>query len=88
MDFGLAISLMKKEKKVARRGWNHNGQFVYLVPAASYAPQTPVAKEHFNGQLVPYEPYFALKTVRDTVTTWVPSIGDCLADDWYEVSST
>lgn len=31
MNFGDAIEAMKKGKKVARRGWNGNGMFVYLV---------------------------------------------------------
>ena len=31
MNFGQAIEELKQGKKVARRGWNGKGQFVFLV---------------------------------------------------------
>jgi hypothetical protein len=83
MSFGLAIEALKKGKRVARTGWNGQGQFVYLVPPASYSVQTGAAKAHFGeGSLVPYNAYLAIKTVNETVSTWAPSVSDCLADDW------
>ena len=84
MNFSEALTLLKQEQKLARANWNAGGQFVYMVPAASYRAQTEAARNHF-GDLVPYEAYFALKTTRDTVATWVPSVGDLLADDWFLV---
>jgi hypothetical protein len=83
MPFGLAIEALKKGKRVARVGWSGQGQFVYLVPPASYPVQTGAAKAHFGeGAMVPYNAYFALKGVDDTVSTWAPSVSDSLADDW------
>ena len=83
MDFGLAIAAMRQGLRVARAGWNGRGMFVYLVPAASYPAQTGAAKAHFGEDaMVPYNPYMAIKNVNDTVSTWVPSINDCLAEDW------
>ena len=82
MNFEVALALLKGGDKLARFSWNQAGQFVYMVPANSYPAQTEAAKSHF-GDMVPYEAYFALKTVRDTVVTWVPSIGDLLANDWF-----
>ena len=38
-----------------------------------------------KDDLVHYNSYFAIKNVNDTVSTWVPSINDCLAEDWYVV---
>ena len=35
--------------------------------------------------MVPYNAYLALKGVNDTVSTWVPSVTDCLAEDWYVI---
>lgn len=84
MDFSQALFLLKQGKKLARKGWNATGQFIYLVSANSYPAQTEAAKAHF-GDMVPYEAYIALKTVRNTVATWAPSIGDVLADDWMEI---
>lgn len=83
MPFGLAIEAMKQGKRVARAGWNGQGMFVYLVPAASYPAQTGVAKQFFGeGALVPYRAYMALKTAQGDVATWAPSGSDALADDW------
>ena len=83
MSFGHAIHALKAGKRVARAGWNGKGMFVYLVPADSYPAQTGAAKAHFGeGAMVPYNAYLAIKNVTETVSTWVPSINDVLADDW------
>lgn len=83
MTFGHALEAMKAGRRVSRDGWNGKGMFAYLVPAASYPVQTGAAKAHFGeGSMVPYNAYLALKTVNDTVSTWVPSVNDCLAEDW------
>jgi hypothetical protein len=84
LDFGKALDALKKGERVARTGWNGKGMFVYFVPAASYPVQTGAAKAHFGeGSLVPYNAYLAIKNANDTVSTWVPSVNDCLAGDWY-----
>jgi hypothetical protein len=84
MTFGLALEAMKRGERVARAGWNGKGLFVYHVPANSYPAQTGAAKAHFGeGALVPYNAYMAIKNVNDTVSTWVPSVNDCLANDWH-----
>jgi hypothetical protein len=86
MSFGAALQLLKEGARVARAGWNGKGQFVYLVPPASYPVQTGAAKAHFGeGSMVPYNAYLALKTVDGTVSTWAPSVSDCLAEDWLVV---
>lgn len=83
LTFGLAIEALKLGKRVARAGWNGKGMFVYLVPANSYPAQTGAAKAHFgDGAMVPYNAYMAIKNVDETVSTWVPSVNDCLAEDW------
>ena len=83
LTFGDALQALKAGKRVARAGWNGKGMFVYYVPAASYQAQTGVAKEYFGETaMVPYAPYLAIKNVNETVSTWVPSINDVLAEDW------
>lgn len=86
LSFGHAIVALKAGHKVARAGWNGKGMFIYLVPAASYPVQTSAAKSHFGeGSMVPYNAYMAIKNVNETVSTWVPSVNDCLSDDWHIV---
>ena len=84
-DFGQAINFLKEGKRVSRKGWNGNGMYAYYVPANSYPASTEIAKKEFNGELVPYRPYLALKTVQNDIATWNPSTSDCLATDWFVV---
>lgn len=79
--FGQAIALARTGKKVARKGWNGSGMFVYIVPAAIYPAQTEVAKK-WIGENVSYREYWALKTAQGDVATWAPSGSDSLANDW------
>lgn len=82
-NFALALEHLKDGRKVARDGWNGKGMFIYYVPPAAYKAQTVVAKQYFGEDaMVPYNGYFAIKNVNNTVSTWVPSVNDCLANDW------
>lgn len=81
MDFGMVLRELKFGKKAYRKGWNGKGMFIYYVPADEYPAKTEIAKEYF-GEIVKYNPYFAIKNVNGTVSTWVPSVNDCLAEDW------
>ena len=83
MNFGEALEALKSGKKISRTGWNGRGMFVYLVGANKYPSQTGIAKEYFGeNSMVPHNPYMAIKNVDNTVSTWVPSVNDCLSDDW------
>ena len=83
LKFGQALEAIQAGKRIARTGWNGKGMFVYFVPPASYPVQTGAAKAHFGkGAMVPYNAYMAIKNVDGTVSTWVPSVNDCLASDW------
>ncbi|NML34529.1 DUF2829 domain-containing protein [Paraburkholderia sp. G-4-1-8] len=83
VTFSSALDALKRGQRVARRGWNGAGQFVYFVPAASYPAQTGAAKAHFGeGSMVPYEAYLAIKRADDTVCVFVPGMDSILADDW------
>lgn len=89
MNFGDALKELKLGKRLQRAGWNGKGLFIYLVPAACYPVQTGAAKAHFGeGALVPYKAYLAIKNVDETVSTWVPSINDTLAEDWHVLGCT
>lgn len=82
-NFEQTLAGLKRGMVAMRAGWNGKGQFVYLVPPASYPAQTGVAKFFFGeSALVPYGGYFALKTADGMVNTWVPSVSDLLAEDW------
>lgn len=84
-DFSDALMWLKGGKKVARRGWNGENQFCWLVPEGQYPARMEAIKGYFPGDIVPYGAYFALKNAQDVVVPWVPSVGDLLACDWYVV---
>lgn len=86
VDFGVAVQAVKQGKKIARKGWNGSGMFVYYVPAAKY----PIQRNNlgtlggmFPEDLAPYREYLALKTAQNDIATWTPSCSDALAEDWY-----
>ena len=82
MDFGVALMNLKDGHRVARKGWNGKGMFLYHVPAAAYPPCTDVAREAFGGEPVPYGAYIAMKTAQGNVVPWMASQTDMLAEDW------
>jgi hypothetical protein len=81
LTFGQAIEAAKQGKKVARKGWNGQNMYAYIVPAASYPAQTEIAKKEF-GDTVPYRAYWALKTAQNDIAMWAPNGSDTLANDW------
>ena len=85
MTFGEALEAMKRGGRLARKGWNGTGMFLYYVPADAYPPKTDAAKEAFGGEPVPYSAYIAMKTAQGYVVPWLASQTDMLADDWYMV---
>lgn len=73
-------------ERFARRNWNGPNQYIYYVPAGRYDAVTDAAKEIADEDgKVNYRPYLALKTVDGSIATWVPSISDLFANDWYIV---
>ena len=83
MNFGQALELVKNGKKIYRDGWNGKGMYVYFVPAAKYKRCVEAASNIADeNDMVQYNSYFAIKNVDNSVSTWVPSVNDCLAEDW------
>lgn len=86
LTFGLAIEAMKKGLKVARKGWNGKGMFV--VYQQGYPQGIPCNKQTAEawgmeeGEPFICNPYLQIKNVDGSHSMWVPSINDCLAEDW------
>lgn len=86
MNFGQALEIMKNGGLIAREGWNGKGMFVYLVEGGNYKVQMECVKPFADkNDTLKYNPYMAIKNVNGTISTWVPSVNDCLAEDWYKV---
>ena len=84
--FGEALRLLKQGKRMTRKGWNGKGlSVVYQKGYPQGIPcnkQTAEAWGMNEGDLFKCEPYLQISTVDGSHAMWVPSIRDCLADDW------
>ena len=77
MTFGLAIEAMKKGLKVARKGWNGKGMFLFLA----------YGEDLTNCLFKEQEPKcidsICMYTAQGTVCVgWLASQADMLAEDW------
>lgn len=88
MTFGQAIEAMKQGKKVARRGWNGKGMYLWLLPAASVKAEW-CKEDHLralaesNGGEIECLGSIRMKTADNKVLTgWLASQTDMLSEDW------
>lgn len=88
MTFGMAIEAMKSGKKVARKGWNGKGMYLWLLPAANVKAEW-CKEEHLkalaeqNGGEFECLASIRMKTADNKVLTgWLASQTDMLAEDW------
>lgn len=74
IDFSDAVIQLKQGKRVARRGWNGKGMFLFLVLAWTY---TDGRQDNFENA-----PFIAMKTADAKIVPWLASQTDILAEDW------
>ena len=86
IDFGMALKMLQSGVRMTRKGWNGKGlSVVYQKGYPQGIPcnkQTAEAWGMREGELFRCEPYLQISTVDGSHAMWVPSIRDCLADDW------
>lgn len=86
--FGEAIEALKQGKKVARKGWNGNGMYLWLKPAATIKAEwckDPILKDiaEANGGEVEALGTICMKTADGKILTgWLASQTDMLLEDW------
>ena len=86
LNFGDAVHLLKEGKKLARAGWNGKGMFVFLVVGSTFnVSRAPLLGIFPEGTQINYKPHIDIKNVDGSISTWVPSIGDVMAEDWIVV---
>lgn len=88
MTFGEAIEMMKRGKKVARKGWNGKGIYIWLMRACEVPVEwcrEPVLKgiAESEGGVVKCGPCARMRAADGTVVTgWLASQTDMFAEDW------
>lgn len=86
MNFGQALEMLKLGEHLARKGWNGKGMFV--VYQKGYPQGIPCNKQTAEawgmneGDNFVCNPYLQIKCADGSHSMWVPSINDCLSEDW------
>lgn len=86
LTFSEALEAVKAGKRITREGWNGKGLFV--VYQKGYPDGIPCNKQTAEawgmkeGELFKCDPYLQINTTDGSHAMWVPSIRDCLAEDW------
>ena len=79
MDFGEAIKALKEGKKVARKGWNGKGMYLYLADGE-------LLTDAIGDYSFPFVDSVVMKTADDKYCIgWLASQTDMLAEDWQVV---
>ena len=82
-DFSAALRELKKNKKVARAGWNGKDMFIFLVPGSTFqVTRAPLMGIYPEGTEINYHAHVDMKTADGQVVPWLCSQTDLLADDW------
>ena len=80
MDFGEAISNLKRGKRVSRKGWNGKNQYIELATNISYinANNETINAEHeaIGNKAI------AFVGTSGVQLGWLASQADMLAEDW------
>jgi hypothetical protein len=83
LTFGSALEAIKTGKRMARSGWNGKNMFVFLVPGSQFnVNRPPLLGIYPDGTPITYRPHIDIKGADGSISTWVPSIGDVMAEDW------
>lgn len=87
LKFGDAIEAMKAGKKVARKGWNGKGMYLWLLPATEVKKEwvkDPMLLSVFGERdVLPCLGSIRMLTATGEVLTgWLASQSDMLAEDW------
>lgn len=84
LPFSMALELVKNQAcRVARKGWNGKGMFIFLVPGSEFeVNREPLLSILGEGTKVKYHGHIDMKTADGMIVPWLASQTDILANDW------
>ena len=87
LTFGQAIEAMKQGKKVARRGWNGKGMYLWLLPATDvkkeWCRDPRLIEAMGERDALPCLGSIRMFTAaKEVLTGWLASQTDMLSEDW------
>lgn len=79
-DFGEALRCMKQGEKVARRGWNGKGMYVFIAGVSTFGTNAELPE---IGEEPEINEAVAMRTADKSICIgWLASQADMLAEDW------
>ena len=84
MPFSYALEMAKNQgARIARKGWNGKGMFVFLVQGSKFiVNREPLLSLLGEGTEVNYHGHLDMKTADGMIVPWLCSQTDMLAEDW------
>lgn len=81
LTFGEALEIAKAGGKIARKGWNGKGMYVFIAHDAEF--RTPADIGEFMGVGVEVRQMLVMRTADGALQPgWLASQADMLAEDW------
>lgn len=77
-SFSDAVKYLKRGLKVARKGWNGKGMYLFLSPALG----CQMYKEYTGNDINDLQPFVVMKAADGTLVPWLASQTDVLSEDW------
>lgn len=77
-SFGEAIKYLKRGMKVARKGWNGKGMYLFKSPKLG----CQIYSEYTGKEINDLQEFIVMKTADDSLVPWLASQTDMLAEDW------
>lgn len=84
MTFGDALEAMKQGQRVARKGWNGKGMYVFLASDVEFHTMADVSEYADREEGVYTSDMMVLRTAQGTFQPgWLATQSDILAEDWF-----
>ena len=88
MDFSKALKHLKDGERIARKGWNGKGMFIFIARPLAMISSTEASKALENEGADTILPCIAMFTAdKKILLGWLASQTDMLADDWGVIKS-
>lgn len=83
MNFGMALEALKAGKRVARRGWNGKGMYLFVADNLRFNSLSRTSIPDLDDAPIEVHPSIVMRTAQRTLCVgWLASQTDMLADDW------
>lgn len=84
MAFGDALEAMKHGERVARKGWNGQGMYIFIAFEPDFTTDADISA--LDNKPVDVGDVICMKTAKDSFQLgWLASQADMLSEDWYIV---